>query len=165
VSAVLLAAMGIVLLSSGLQNRLALAAGGISNAGNRVMARLSFHGPGGQFMLGLLLGAVWSPCVGPTLGAASVLAAQGRDLSSVSAVMLAFGLGTALPLLLLGLLSRQALGRWRGRLLVTGKAGKLLLGGTAVVVSGLVLTGLDHAVETALVAASPAWLTDLTTRF
>jgi cytochrome c biogenesis protein CcdA len=164
-SAVLLAAMGIVLLSSGLQNRLALAAGGISNAGNRVMARLSFHGPGGQFMLGLLLGAVWSPCVGPTLGAASVLAAQGRDLSSVSAVMLAFGLGTALPLLLLGLLSRQALGRWRGRLLVTGKAGKLLLGGTAVVVSGLVLTGLDHAVETALVAASPAWLTDLTTRF
>jgi cytochrome c-type biogenesis protein len=29
----------------------------------------------------------------------------------------------------------------------------------------LVLTGLDKAIETVLVAISPQWLTDLTTRF
>ena len=39
----------------------------------------------GQFGIGVLLGAVWSPCVGPTLGAASLLAAQGRDLGEVGA--------------------------------------------------------------------------------
>ena len=38
-------------------------------------------GLAGQASVGLLLGAVWSPCVGPTLGAASILAAQGRILA------------------------------------------------------------------------------------
>jgi cytochrome c biogenesis protein CcdA len=142
-----------------------VAAGGISNTGNRLIARITPGGLGGQFLLGLLLGAVWSPCVGPTLGAASVLAAQGRDLVSVVAVMLAFGVGAAVPLLGIGLLSREALGRWRGRLMRGGKAGKLLLGGSALVVAGLILTGLDRMVETLLVGISPAWLTDLTTRF
>jgi cytochrome c-type biogenesis protein len=165
IGAILLAALGIALLSGALQQRFALAAGGISNAGNRVMARLTFNGPAGQFLLGLLLGTVWSPCVGPTLGAASVLAAQGHDLGSVSLVMIAFGAGSALPLLLIGLLSREALGRWRGRLINAGKTGKMLLGGTALLVSMLILTGLDRSLETALVTASPDWLTDLTTRF
>src|SRR4030067_213147 len=85
-------------------------------------------GLAGQFGLGLLLGAVWSPCVGPTLGAASVLAAKSEDLVQVALTMLAFGIGAALPLMLLGLLSREAMMRWRGRLMETGKAGKALLG-------------------------------------
>ena len=82
----------------------------------------------GQFGLGLLLGAVWSPCVGPTLGAASVLAAKGENLPQVALTMLAFGVGAALPLLLLGILLRRALMRWRSRLLEGGKAGKTALG-------------------------------------
>jgi cytochrome c-type biogenesis protein len=119
----------------------------------------------GQFAVGVLLGAVWSPCVGPTLGAASVLAARDQDLVSVAAVMVAFGLGTSVPLLIVGLLSRTAMMRWRGKMMNAGKVGKLLLGGSAVTVAVLILTGADHALEAALVAASPAWLTDLTTRF
>ena len=165
IAAVLLAGIGVVLLSGGLQRRFALATGGIGNAGNRLLAGRSFNGPGGQFVLGVLLGAVWSPCVGPTLGAASVLASQGKDLGSVAAVMVAFGLGTAVPLLLLGLLSREAFGRWRGRLGGAGRTGRTLLGGAALLVSVLILTGADRSVETVLVTASPAWLTNLTTRF
>ena len=49
-------------------------------------------------------------------GAASLLAAQGRDLPQVALTMLVFGFGAALPLLLLGLLSREAMVRWRQRL-------------------------------------------------
>ena len=165
VGAVLLAALGVVLLSGTLQQRFALATGGIGNAGNRMMAGLALGHPSGQFLLGLLLGAVWSPCVGPTLGTASLLAAQGDDLGSVTVVMIAFGLGTAVPLLLIGLLSREALMRWRVRLLQAGRTGKTLLGGAALLIAALILTGLDRTLETALVAASPAWLTDLTTRF
>ena len=164
-SAVLLALLGIVLLSESLQHRFAAATGGISNAGNRLISRLTIEGTRGQFLLGLVLGAVWSPCVGPTLGAASVLAAQGRDLFSVAAVMLAFGSGTAVPLLLIGLLSRTALTRWRGRLIDAGKTGKLALGLAALAVALLILTGWDHVLEAAIVTASPDWLTDLTTRF
>lgn len=164
-SAVLLAAMGLVMLSGALQDRIAIAASGVSDAGNRAMARISPSGLGGQFAIGLILGAVWSPCVGPTLGAASVLAAQGKSLGAVSFTMAAFGVGAALPLLVVGSLSREALRRWRGRMAGAGKRGKYLLGGGALAVAVLILTGGDRMLETVLVAASPDWLTDLTTRF
>ncbi len=164
-SAVVLGLTGVVLLSKALQARLAAAAGGVSNAGNRLLQRLSPGGAFGQFLVGAVLGLIWSPCVGPTLGAASLLAAQGRDLASVAAVMLAFGFGTALPLLLIAALSRQVVAQWRSRLLTAGQAGKVLMGMGAVMIAALILTGTDRRVEARLVDASPAWLTDLTTRF
>lgn len=168
-SAVLLAGLGVMLLSGQLQARFAIAASGIGNAGNRLLARLApgdqGGGLGGQLVIGLVLGAIWSPCVGPTLGAASVLAAQGKSLGAVTLVMAAFGLGAALPLLLVGSLSREAMKRWRGRMLGAGQSGKTVFGGAAVLVALLIVTGWDKLIEAALVRASPAWLTDLTTRF
>ncbi len=164
-SALMLALMGAVLLSGALQQRFALASAGVSDGGSHLLQRLSPAGLGGQFVVGLVLGAVWSPCVGPTLGAASLLAAQGRELGTVAAIMLAFGLGAAALLLLVAVLSRQAMLRWRGRMMEAGRSGKLLLGVGALLVAGLILTGLDHRLEAGLVTASPPWLTDLTTRF
>jgi len=168
-SAVLLAAVGLVLLSAPLQARLAIATSGMGNAGNSLLSRFAperaLGGWPGQFVIGLVLGAIWSPCVGPTLGAASLLAAKGENLGDAAAVMAAFGLGAAMPLVLVGSLSRQALMRWRGRMMAAGQGGKYVLGGGALTVALLILTGWDRALETAMVNASPAWLTDLTTRF
>jgi cytochrome c biogenesis protein CcdA len=113
----------------------------------------------------VVLGAVWSPCVGPTLGAASLLAAQGRDLGQVSIIMFAFGIGAAIPLLALGLLSREAMVRWRHRLASANTGGRAGLGVFFVAIGALVLTGLDKSIETVLVEVSPQWLIDLTTRF
>lgn len=164
-SAVMLAVLGVVLLSGALQARFAVATGGIGDAGSRLLARIAPSGLGGQFIVGLVLGAIWSPCVGPTLGAASTLAAQGKDIASVALVMAAFGLGAALPLVVVGSLSREAMKRWRGRMMSAGSGGKYVLGGGALAVAALILTGWDHALEAALVAASPGWMVDLTTRF
>jgi cytochrome c-type biogenesis protein len=164
-SAVLLALLGFFLISGAAQERLAIATSGLGDAGNRLLSRMSPAGLSGQFLIGVVLGAVWSPCVGPTLGAASLLAAQGRDLAAACGVMLAFGLGASLPLLLVGSLSREAMRRWRGRMAGAGRGGKLFLGAGALAVATLILTGADRAVETWAVAASPGWLTDLTTRF
>lgn len=165
ISAVLLAIVGVVLLSGALQARFARTTSGFANAGHQLLSRLSPSGLTGQFLVGLMLGAIWSPCVGPTLGAASVLAAQGKDLASVALVMAAFAVGTALPLLLVGALSRTTLRRWQGSMMGAGRAGKQVLGATVLAVALLILTGADHSLETSLVSASPAWLTDLTTRF
>jgi hypothetical protein len=55
--------------------------------------------------------------------------------------------------------------RWRSRLMEAGKGGKMLLGGLLVAVGLLIVTGLDKRFETLVVQASPAWLTELTTRF
>jgi len=164
-AAVLLIAIGAILMLPRLQAQVALAAGPVGNWTEQHFGGFSTGGLGGQFALGLLLGAVWSPCVGPTLGAASLLAAQGQDLAQVAVTMLAFGFGAALPLLLLGMVSREALMRWRHRLLSAGKGLKAALG-VLLALSGLmILTGVDKSVETVLTDASPQWLTDITTRF
>jgi len=164
-AAVFMIAIGVVLMVPRLQTGLALAGGPIANWANNRRAGFDSSGLGGQFALGVLLGAVWSPCVGPTLGAASLLAAQGRDLGQVGLTMLVFGLGAALPLLALGLLSREAMMGWRHRLAAAGHGLKAGFGAILVSIGALVISGLDKTVETALVEASPQWLTDLTTRF
>src|SRR5690606_39090827 len=70
IAALLLIGFGVILLSAGLQARFAVASSGISNSGQSLLNRISTDTLSGQFMLGLILGVVWSPCVGPTLGAA-----------------------------------------------------------------------------------------------
>ena len=165
VAAIIMIAMGLVLLMPAWQTRLATAGGPVSDWTDRTFGGFSGSGLNGQFAMGLLLGAVWSPCVGPTLGAASLLASQGRDLGQVAITMTVFGLGAALPLAILGLLSRSALMRIRGRMLSAGQFGKVLLGVALLLIGVGIVTGADKWTETVLVNASPAWLTDLTTRF
>jgi len=157
--------IGAVLLMPSLQTQFAIAAGPLSDWADSRFRSFSTSGLHGQLALGLLLGVVWTPCVGPTLGAASILAAQGKDLGQVAVVMGAFGVGSALPLAVLGLLSRGAVMRWRGRLMDAGKGGKMVLGGVLVITGTLILSGLDKRVEELLVDLSPPWLTELTTRF
>jgi cytochrome c-type biogenesis protein len=165
ISAVLLIGIRMLLLVPSLGARFAAAGGPVSNWVEGQFGGFAASGLSGQFVLGLLLGAVWSPCVGPTLGAASILAAKGENLGQVALTMVAFGIGAGLPLILLGLVSREAFTRWRGRLMEAGKGGKALLGGFLVAVGLLVASGLDKRLETLLVDASPAWLTKVTTQF
>lgn len=164
-AAVLMISLGALLLTPALQTRVAIAAGPVANWTEQRFGGFSTSGLGGQFGVGLLLGAVWAPCVGPTLGAASLLAARGENLGAVSLTMLAFGIGAALPLLLLGFASRETIQRWRGKMLTGGKAGKMLMGAAMLAIGFAILTGFDKKLETALTQAAPSWLVDLTTRF
>lgn len=161
----LLVGIGMILLVPAAQVRLAAAGGPLATGADSGMRKLDGRGPWGQLGLGALMGLVWAPCVGPTLGAASLLAAQGEDLGRVSLTMLIFGIGAATPLVLIGLMSRQAIARLRGRMLAAGSAGKYVLGGLMVLIGVMILMGLDKSIETALVQSSPAWLTELTTRY
>jgi cytochrome c-type biogenesis protein len=165
IAGALMITIGAVLALPPLSARLSLAGAPVGNWADKGFDRFRRHGALGQLIIGVLLGAVWAPCVGPTLGAASLLAAQGRDLVQVAAVMLAFGLGAALPLLAIGLLSREAMLRWRARLVSAGQGAKAALGLLIAAVGFLAVTGWDKSVETVLVNASPDWLTMLTTRF
>jgi cytochrome c-type biogenesis protein len=165
VSAILLIGIGAVLLVPRFQSQFALAAGPVSNWTEHRFGGFLTDGMSGQFLVGLLLGAVWTPCVGPTLGAASIMAARGENLGQVAVTMLLFGIGAAIPLLVLGQVSRATLMRWRDRLLVSGSGGRRVLGGILVAFGVLTLTGLDRIIQTTLVGNTPQWLTDITTRF
>jgi cytochrome c biogenesis protein CcdA len=163
--AIIMILIGTVMIMPSLQARVALAAGPIGNWTERRFGGFDDGGWQGQFGVGLLLGTVWSPCVGPTLGAASLMAARGENLGQVVVTMLFFGIGAALPLLLLGSLSRDMFNRNRDRMLGAGKWLKGVFGGILIAIGLLILTGIDKQLEARLVEMSPAWLTELTTRF
>jgi cytochrome c-type biogenesis protein len=165
VTAILMIAVGAVLAVPQWQMRLAVSGGPVSDWLNHRMDDGRFRGLSGQFGIGLLLGGVWSPCVGPTLGAASLLAARAQSLGLVAVIMIAFGVGAAAPLFAIGLLSREALVRRRNQLISGGKHAKAALGLLLAVLGILILAGLDRRLETLLVAIYPQWLTDLTTKF
>lgn len=163
VGAALLIALGVILLFPALQERITVAAGPLgAMVGNR-FGNGSKSGIKGQFGVGLLLGAVWSPCAGPTLGAASVLASQGQQLFSVTLTMLSFGVGAALPLLVIGMLSREAALSLRSKLMIAGRAVRAGMGAVLLLLGAGIITGADKTIETFLVIHSPEWLARLTT--
>ena len=157
--------LGTILVVPSWQARLAGAGSPVSAWADRHFGGFAASGLAGQFAIGLLLGAVWSPCVGPTLGAASLLASQGQDLARVAFTMVVFGIGAGLPLVLFGLLSRATLMRVRSNLMSAGKLGKGLLGAAFMLIGVAIISGADKRIEAALVEASPPWLTNLTTSF
>jgi cytochrome c biogenesis protein CcdA len=162
---VALAIFGAILVMPNLQELFARATSKLGDSGNRMLSLVRPDGLRGQFLVGLLLGVVWSPCVGPTLGAASTLASQGTDLAQIAVLMMLFGLGAAVPLIVLGSLSRSTLTRFRGRLLRTGQLGRQVLGLVMLGVGILVATGSNKPIEAWILDRSPGWLTALTTRY
>lgn len=157
VAATLLVGVGLVLLVPALSGRAAMRLSllfGRLNLGGQVGSGSAR----GQFGVGALLGVVWLPCVGPSLGAAIALASMGQSLPMAFIVMLAYGIGTAGVLLLAGLLSGRVLTRWRSRVVSTGEFGKKLLGGSLLVLGIMVLTGVDKILEALAVEIVPTWL-------
>jgi cytochrome c-type biogenesis protein len=163
VAAVLMVVFGLVMLSPRLQLAFGSISSRIGSSGQQALGSIKGEGLASQFAIGLLLGLVWSPCVGPTLGAASTLAAQGKNLGQIALLMLLFGLGAGLPLLLLGGLSHATMMRIRSSLSSIGHAAKSAMGGLFVVFGVLILSGFDRKLETMLLSISPDWLTKLTT--
>lgn len=156
--------LGAVLYSATLQQAFAALVGRLG-IGQNWLARFDIGGLHGQFLLGLLLGIVWSPCVGPTLGVAITLASQGQSLLQVGAVMALFSLGAGVPLLVLGALSGQAMNRWRGRMLGAGQTAKKIFGGALLLLGLLILSGADKSFEKWAVNVMPDWLVTLTSRY
>lgn len=164
VGGVLLIVFGAILFSSRLQEKFSGAMSRLG-IGQDWLSRFNLNGLRGQFLLGMLLGVVWSPCVGPTLGVAITLASQGKALAQVALVMLMFSLGAALPLLAIGMLSHQALSKWRGRMLDAGQKAKKIFGVALLLIGVLILSGADKSFEGWAVKAMPDWLLTLTTKF
>lgn len=97
-------------------------------------------GLSGEFWLGTQLGLLWTPCAGPVLGSILVLAAVDRQVAGAFGLLMAYGLGAALPLLaiayggrsvsqrLLGLRRHSATLQRVGGGLIVGTAIAILLG-------------------------------------
>lgn len=149
-------------LQAAFERRLAV----VEAAGGRWSDRLRGQGLKRQFMLGALLGLIWTPCAGPTLGATLVaLTADEPDWFTLALTMTAYGLGGGAPLLVLGTVTARLTPDASAHLQRLGHRGRQLLGAALVLLGVLVVLGLDKRLEAALLARMPAWMTSLSLMF
>jgi cytochrome c-type biogenesis protein len=137
----------------------------LASRASAAAAHADQSGLAGSFLVGSLLGAIWSPCAGPTLGSAIGLVTQAGTLFQGWVVMFAFGVGASLPLLAVAYGSRslfQAKRNWLAEL--SGKA-KPIFGVILIFVAVGIMSGVDKKLETALLRHLPESWVDLTTRF
>ncbi|MGE0501777.1 MAG: cytochrome c biogenesis CcdA family protein [Rhizobiaceae bacterium] len=163
--ALVMVCFGLVLLTPRLGSVFATATSGLADRANRQLGTTPSQGLQANFVGGALLGAVWSPCIGPTLGGAIALASQGESLARAAAIMLAFSFGVSV-LILAFAYGGQAILRRHGTMLRSlGERSHQILGAVFLVVGAFLFLELHHPVEAALIEAMPEWLQDLSVTF
>ena len=119
----------------------------------------------GQFVGGLLLGAIWSPCIGPTLGGAISLASQGQDLFWAFLIMLSFALGIGSVVVALGYGTGEAIRRRQDKMRSLAHKAKPIMGLTFLIVGIMIFFKFHYVIEGWLVDVLPDWFLDLSTNF
>lgn len=165
VASLVMIGFGLVLLLPSLGQRFAVAATGASNTLSMKTAGYDGQGLNSQFVTGVLLGAVWTPCIGPTLGGAIALASSGNDMIWAASIMFSFALGVSTVILVLGALSREALMRNRERMQNLSQMARPIMGGMLILIGVFLFLGLHYAVERWAIETLPYWFQDLSIRF
>ncbi|MED5620434.1 cytochrome c biogenesis protein DipZ [Ideonella sp. BN130291] len=114
--------------------------------------RRSGSGRAGGFLLGLSLGALWTPCAGPVLASILALVAGEQDTTRAAVLLLAYALGAGVPMLLIAYG-----GQWAGNSVrrLTRHATRLRQG------FGVLVIGTALAMQTGADVSAAAWLADL----
>jgi cytochrome c-type biogenesis protein len=160
---IMLAIGGLMLLPHSVQI-FATGLGPLADRASMTLDRLALGGMKGQFVTGLLLGAVWSPCAGPSLFAAIGLAAQTGTIAQAALAMMVFSFGAASVMLALAYGTREVLARRKSALMQVSGRGKLVFALLFIAMGAMILLGIDKILEAMLLKIMPAWLIDFTTR-
>jgi cytochrome c-type biogenesis protein len=159
----LLLLQGIALMNRSTVERFPLLTGGLSGVfadSGDTPARVAFR----MTLLALFVGANWIPPAGPTLVRASLMAADARIPGPAFAILFVFGIGAAIPWIVLGRLVRFVL-RPLVRRMTGGMGGKRLLGVSLLVVAVLGASGLDLTMAHRLDPLVPPWARKLALSF
>ncbi len=161
IGALLMTLFGVVLIVPMLARRFEMASAGTAAGADNRMNRIDASGLRGQFLGGLLLGAVWSPCIGPTLGGAIALASQGDSLGFATLIMAFFALGVSTLIVGLGLGGREAIRTRAGALRGLAGRSRPILGIAFISVGVMLYFQLDHYIEAWALEVMPIWLQDI----
>ena len=119
--------------------------------------------PPAHFASGALLGLAWSPCIGPTMGAAVALAATGQSLMWSFLIMAAYGAGLVTLFTLLAYGGRAVIQRRKARLARLAQIAPRLMGATLIALGLIVTFHLHVAAEIWLLDHMPDSLLSLST--
>ncbi len=137
----------------------------LASGADGLSQRINSASLGGSFLLGGLLGLVWSPCSGPLLiSALTLVASEGGALRGT--VMLgAFGLGAAIPLIGAAYASRSSFMRMRHWVMANITALKNGFGALIVFLGVAILLNWDKRLEALVLNFLPDWWINLTVAF
>ena len=160
IASVLMIVFGLVLLIPQFGSRFAIATFGPANSASMQLNEIDTSGLKGQFITGMLLGAVWSPCIGPTLGGAISLAAEGKNLGWAALIMVsfAFGIGTIIMSLSYG--AREVLIKRQATLRALAEKARPISGVVMIALGLVIFFSMHHVIEIWLLDNMPAWLLD-----
>lgn len=161
--AVILMVMGLVIWLPTLNERFTQWMTPLASGAHAMSAHWQGHTLMSALMLGALLGLVWSPCSGPLLASALILAASENDGWSGAVVLGFFGLGAATPLVVVAYASRQAFQAMRQRVQDHGKLAKKIMGAMIFFTGLAVAFSADQwLAEHVLHLLPEAWLQTIT---
>lgn len=131
----------------------------IASSANVASSRLDGGSLGSAFLLGGVLGLVWSPCSGPLLASALTLVASEGGALRGALILGLFGIGAAAPLVAVAYASRSGVSRVRSWALSRIDSIKQAFG-LVILLTGLaILTGSDKWIEARVVDLMPdAWV-------
>jgi len=113
----------------------------------------------GTVVVGIAFGAGWTPCLGPTLGAILLLAANESELTKGITLLIAYSLGLAVPFLLSALLLDRFLGFFQSFKHNIGRVNRIA-GILLVIVGILMFTGWFERLAAWLQPLTPAFLVE-----
>ena len=114
--------------------RLALSKLGLINRLSSVDTKGSFGG----FILGLLLGVIWTPCVGPILGSILAMVALEGNIINGGFLLFIYSLGLVLPMLVIAYTSNAAVSNISSLSKYSGKIKRL--SGIVLVIMGIYMS-------------------------
>jgi cytochrome c-type biogenesis protein len=160
IAATMMITFGVVLLVPRLSHGFELATAGMAARADGQISALDQSGLKGQFLGGMLLGAVWSPCVGPTLGGAISLASQGESLLKSGLIMACFAMGIGTIIVVLGYGTRSMILTRQAQLRRLAQLARPIMGALFVLVGAMILLGVNILIERWLLDHLPYWLQD-----
>jgi cytochrome c-type biogenesis protein len=119
----------------------------------------------GEFSNGILLGPVWAPCSGPTLGIVMGLLASQESNSEALFLLIFFAIGALIPLLILSYGAQRLVQNIKSIGLAKSNLIKTSVGVLSFTMAVLILTGTDKYLEAYLVSKMPESWVNLTVAF
>jgi len=109
----LLFLFGLILVIPYLDDYFARMTNKLANSAENLSSGKRSQGILGALFIGLLIGVIWTPCAGPILAAALIQVISAKTNIDATLTIIAFGIGTAIPMLIIALFSQQLTQRIR----------------------------------------------------
>lgn len=116
-------------------------------------------------ILGGLLGVIWSPCAGPTLGVAVSLASQEGAAVEALKIMIVYALGAVIPMLLIAYGLRSVFQKFQSKLIGFAENSKFVFGLILLSAGLFIFFGIDKSIEAFLLNYLPQSWVDLITKY